>query len=102
MDFHGDALGLDANGFWGYLARKRDSAKTAGQGDEGLDDDIADSKQKVVKKRTVEGMEMTAGEENQEKDFTDMIRWFLSRHRGCAYWRGRASCTSQETGQGQD
>lgn len=77
MDFHGDALGFDTNGFWGYLARKKDLATTAGQGDEGLDDDIADSKQRVVKKRTVEGMDMTAGEENQENDFTDMIQCFI-------------------------
>lgn len=80
MDFHGDALGLDANGFWDYLARKKALAGAAGPGDEDLDDDFSDVKQKFVKKRTVEGMTMIAGEEDKEKDFADMIRWFLSRY----------------------
>lgn len=49
-------MGMDANGFWGgYLARKKDLAKTAGQGDEDVDDDNSDFKQKVLK-RAAEGM----------------------------------------------
>lgn len=63
-DLYGSALGFNANGFGDYPARKKDLAKAGGPGDEGLDDDIADSKQRVVKKRTVEGMDMTAGEED--------------------------------------
>ncbi|KKP05033.1 hypothetical protein THAR02_02820 [Trichoderma harzianum] len=45
--------------------RKKDLAKAAGQGDEGLDDNISDGKQKILKKRTVEGMDMTADREGE-------------------------------------
>lgn len=76
MDLHGDALRLNANGFGDYLARKKDLAKAACPGDECLDDAICDSKKKILTKRTVEGMDMTAGEEDQGKDFADMIRCF--------------------------